>query len=85
MKLKTILWILVCIAAPFLLLIVGIKLFDGRSPKAIIVHKVLGFRALNSAKYDFDREDTTDKSTVSIPEGRKARAEISGMLMNPSV
>ena len=71
MKLKTILWILVCIAAAILLLIVGIRLFDGRSPKAIIVHKVLGFRALNSSKYEFDRADTTDKSTVSIPDGIK--------------
>ncbi|MBR3527847.1 MAG: alpha/beta hydrolase [Bacteroidales bacterium] len=68
MKSKTLLWTLTGIAAAVVLLLVGIKIFDGRSVKAIFVRQVLGFRVLNSAKYDFDKADMTDKSTIEMPD-----------------
>lgn len=74
MKSKTLLWTLTGISAAVVLLLVGIKVFDGRSVKAIFVRQVLGFRALNSAKYDFDKADMTDKSTIEMPNGQTPRA-----------
>ena len=68
MKSKTLPWTLTGIAAAVVLLLVGIKVFDGRSVKAIIVRQALGFRALDSAKYDFDKADMTDKSTIEMPD-----------------
>ena len=68
MKSKTLLWTLAGIAAAVVLLLAGIKIFDGRSVKAIIVRQALGFRALNSDKYDFDKADMTDKSTIEMPD-----------------
>ena len=54
-----------------LLVCVGIKLFDGRSPQAFFVHKVIGFRALDLKKYEADKADLSDKGTVEIPAGIK--------------
>ena len=68
---KKLLWTLAGIAAVILLACVGIKLFDGRSPQAFFVHKVIGFRALDLKKYEADKADLSDKGTVEIPAGIK--------------
>lgn len=68
MKSNTLLWTLAGIVAALFLFIVGIKVFDGRSVMAVIVRQALGFRALNLSKYDFDKADMTDKSTIDMPD-----------------
>ena len=70
-SLKKLLWTLAGITTVLLLACVGIKLFDGRSPQAFFVHKVIGFRALDLKKYEADKADLSDKGTVEIPAGIK--------------
>ena len=63
------LWTLAGIAAAFLIVCTGIILLDGRSPQAIFVHQVIGFRALDMKKYEADKADTSDKGTIEVPAG----------------
>lgn len=69
--LKKLLWTLTGLAAALLLICVGVELFDGRSPKAVFVHEVIGFRALDLKKYEADRVDMSDKGTIEVPSGVK--------------
>ena len=71
MKTQKLLWTLAGIAAALLLVCVGIKLFDGRSPQAVFVHEVIGFRALDLKKYEADKADLSDKRTIEAPAGIK--------------
>lgn len=64
---KKLLWTLAGLAAAFLLICVGVKLFDGRSPQAVFVHEFIGFRALDLKKYEVDKADTSDKGTIEVP------------------
>ena len=66
-SLKKLLWTLAGIAAVLLLVCVGIKLFDGRSPQAFFVHKVIGFRALDMKKYEADKADLSDRGGSRTP------------------
>jgi len=68
-SLKKILWVLTGVIVALLLLCVGIKLFDGRSPQAVFVHELIGIRALDLEKYETDKVDLSDKGTVEIPDG----------------
>ena len=68
---KKLLWTLAGIAAALLLILLGIKLFDGRSPQAVFVHEVIGFRALDLKKYEADKADLSDKGSIEVPAGIK--------------
>ena len=70
-SMKILLWTLTGIAVAILLILLGIKLFDGRSPQAVFVHKVIGFRALDLKKYKADKADLSDKGTIEAPAGIK--------------
>jgi len=68
---EKLLWTLAGIAAALLIIFLGIKLFDGRSPQAVFVHEVIGFRALDMKKYAEDKADLSDKGTIEVPTGFK--------------
>ncbi len=65
------LWPLAGLVAVLLIIFLGIKLFDVRSPQAVFVHEVIGFRALDLKKYEVDKADLSDKGTIEVPAGFK--------------
>ena len=67
------------IAAALLVIFLGIKLFDGRSPQAVFVQEVIGFRALDVRLHVGEKMDHV-YPLLPTPEGKAARKEIAEIL-----
>ena len=72
---KRILWTLTAIIVAIVIIGGAVWLIDGRSPQAIIVAHSLTLSTMED--YKNAKADTTDKSTVAIPDGIKFPREVS--------
>lgn len=71
---KNVLMTLVCIIVAIVIIGEVVSLIDGRSPQAIVISKLFDQATMDT--YNEERGDTTDKTTVEIPDRVKFPREM---------